>query len=814
VSQTHQVGWSDYTINQFRSDILPNYPDLIPLDHIGETLIRSLTEPSVGLVILGIIIFHPTLKGIRKYSSQHPFVVKTVNSNPSYIKKTELLGFFRLIIWLFGITQLAPFFVVLHHRVLLLWKKNGSKFVVLYLKETVRLLYHFISGRPSKSTRGTLVKVTAKGIPMIIPKELRKYIIEFHLSTIKGLLSVLTVYRVIYYPSKVDLGPIVRPCSGLFTTLPLEEVSHLWKTHFHPLFRRAILPAVSLRFISKAGPNGNPSWTSLLWDGLALVTNSTILEAFKTVAKRIPQGLELVESLNQIKVFETQLLAKAVHRDPEGFILGKLAEKPEPAGKIRIFGITDWWTQMVLYPLHLAIFSVLKKIKNDGTFNQAAPLHLLNDILRGSKRVFSFDLSQATDRLPIDLQVQILSLWLGEEFAKAWKVLLVSRPWYHKGQPVFYGVGQPMGAYSSWAMLALTHHFIIQFAAMRAGWECWFPFYAVLGDDVVIYDDIVAHHYTQIMKGLGVTINMTKSLESDHGVFEYAKRLISPHAEFTPVGAANVLLALRHWYYIPVLFLDLFGKGRQYSIHTIRLLLQTLSRWGPKGLSKANVKLIELVMLLPGGVLSQFWVKIKYRYDISNITSLTAGGPQSASFQSWLQAVQEVLRLKGLRYVQELRKESLRPLSDILCNFYKENQKIRLEETDFVKQTFDSYFSPKSVHHIIYEQTKERLLDWKVVSLLLKGYWPDDTRSVNVADPGLQKRYSSQVLSDFGLASKVLDNPFLDSGYVWDVNDVPIKQARLFAVTSKDLIRRHRVAMRHFRLVNRENLPVVSQHVG
>jgi len=32
-----------------------------------------------------------------------------------------------------------------------------------------------------------------------------------------------------------------------------------------------------------------------------------------------------------------------------------------------------------------------------------------------------------------------------------------------------YAIGQPMGALSSWAMLALTHHLIVQIAAQRVG---------------------------------------------------------------------------------------------------------------------------------------------------------------------------------------------------------------------------------------------------------------------------------------------------------------------------------------------------------
>jgi len=34
---------------------------------------------------------------------------------------------------------------------------------------------------------------------------------------------------------------------------------------------------------------------------------------------------------------------------------------------------------------------------------------------------------------------------------------------------VRYAVGQPMGALSSWAMLALTHHLIVAMAARRVG---------------------------------------------------------------------------------------------------------------------------------------------------------------------------------------------------------------------------------------------------------------------------------------------------------------------------------------------------------
>jgi len=130
------------------------------------------------------------------------------------------------------------------------------------------------------------------------------------------------------------------------------------------------------------------------------------------------------------------------------------------------------WTQTILQPLHAAIFKTLRKIEQDGTFDQAGPLRRLVDRLavRDNKFVVSYDLSAATDRLPIKLQVQVLTQFLGSrDLAEAWACLLVGRDWYLKGEAYRYNVGQPMGALSSWGMLALTHHFVIQLASSRVG---------------------------------------------------------------------------------------------------------------------------------------------------------------------------------------------------------------------------------------------------------------------------------------------------------------------------------------------------------
>jgi len=109
-------------------------------------------------------------------------------------------------------------------------------------------------------------------------------------------------------------------------------------------------------------------------------------------------------------------------------------------------------------------------------------------------------------------------------------------------------------------MLALTHHVLVRVAANRVGLPN-FDHYALLGDDVVIANEKVAKAYHQLMTvTLGVEINLSKSLISSHS-FEFAKRLITREGEVSPVGAKNLLVALKSLKGIPSVLQDLINKG-------------------------------------------------------------------------------------------------------------------------------------------------------------------------------------------------------------------------------------------------------------
>jgi hypothetical protein len=99
--------------------------------------------------------------------------------------------------------------------------------------------------------------------------------------------------------------------------------------------------------------------------------------------------------------------------------LGQLSFKSEAAGKIRVFAMVDIWTQSVLKPVHDSLSLILKSLPNDGTFNQGAAVKRCFLKTKSAGFSYGFDLSAATDRLPISLQVQVMASLFGEAVASS-----------------------------------------------------------------------------------------------------------------------------------------------------------------------------------------------------------------------------------------------------------------------------------------------------------------------------------------------------------------------------------------------------------
>lgn len=122
-------------------------------------------------------------------------------------------------------------------------------------------------------------------------------------------------------------------------------------------------------------------------------------------------------------------------------------------------------------------------------------------------------------------------------------------------------------------MLALTHHIIVQEAARRCGLH-HFTDYALLGDDIVIANTLVAKLYHVIMtEELGMDISLHKSLVSKNS-FEFAKQLIRGEDNLSPLGPKNILLCLKSSGGIISLIVDMMSKGVTYDESSVEDLFK------------------------------------------------------------------------------------------------------------------------------------------------------------------------------------------------------------------------------------------------
>jgi hypothetical protein len=246
-------------------------------------------------------------------------------------------------------------------------------------------------------------------------------------------------------------------------------------------------------------------------------------------------------------------------------ILGRLFNFDAPGGKLRTVAICDYWTQLAMLPVHEHLFKILKILhRNDATFNQDGTV----DTYWAKKLSphWSFDLSAATDSIPIDLYRQVLAPFLRdkdgdltEAYGRAtlWASIMTDRefsiPSPRKGEigytgdiqfrTIEYGTGQPMGAYSSWASMALVHHALVQFAYWKASGKPqpisskWFDPYLVLGDDVDIARDAnVALEYQAACASFGIKIGLAKSLHSKSNFFEFANQRLCETGNISPLS--------------------------------------------------------------------------------------------------------------------------------------------------------------------------------------------------------------------------------------------------------------------------------------
>jgi hypothetical protein len=486
-----------------------------------------------------------------------------------WITLNELKSFYKLPIIITRSKDSSPSLKLLNSRIVTLVENSGFLFAFSYLKEVMRLTIRSLAGQPEPLWNNSIprVKRDPHGLPTIIPLSLRKSLMDpsKNVGIVRVTLCILSVFRVFKVPVKPSMNSILDPFNGSASTFAYLRISKALKMlNFRAKF------SVFRGFISEsAGPNTKFATWGAVIDALAFIEYPRQFITFVRIALLTSSYWYLTLLVVILIIYGPMYISGRIMGFVAPLRMGKLSTVYDQAGKARIVAITNWWIQLALKPLHNSIFDSLKKVSDiDGTFNQGAPLLRLYKERDPRYKFSCFDLSSATDRLPIALQVDILNalgvrgdLWsslldfpwaipgelhkLSDEF----KIQLLKTNKLHivQGeQYVKYSVGQPMGAYSSWGMLAVTHHVIVQIAAVQCGFKVnTFRQYCILGDDIVINNDRVASKYVHLMQTLGVDINDSKSIIS-YDVVEFAKRWLTPYGEISPLGPGNVLNCSRN----------------------------------------------------------------------------------------------------------------------------------------------------------------------------------------------------------------------------------------------------------------------------
>jgi hypothetical protein len=325
------------------------------------------------------------------------------------------------------------FFYNFGKYLLVMNKRHGSTYVVKYLKASQLAVQKVIAGQPFKSLREIepdlpLPRLSRSGLPVIIGTRDRRAILSGSKSVIRMILTLFGVYRIISAEPKSKLNSITDLFSGNTEFLKMASSWFLsnGKAKLGSI-QLSDLKVTKFGFRETASPSNVLSWKGLLTDIFALSLNIKVNNAFlqylkvtgsrslmdyflETQSSIIYNGVEGLPLKKSVNELTDQLVSES--KIP----IGQLSFKKEAAGKLRIFALVDSWTQSILDPLHQSMFGILKGLPNDGTFDQDASFKRCQEKSALYGVAYGYDLSSATDRLPMDLQVNLLaslsSSWL------------------------------------------------------------------------------------------------------------------------------------------------------------------------------------------------------------------------------------------------------------------------------------------------------------------------------------------------------------------------------------------------------------------
>jgi hypothetical protein len=342
--------------------------------------------------------------------------VKTRRSINFYVNEVShayiaLVCFIRLL----GLAQLVINSVLITFvRFLHLWRYNGLKYAAKTYKEGTRLVLKYLAGTPVFAADGIVMGIDRHGLPCFLAPALRSLIRSGSERGIAISLLVMGVYKLFLFRGPIKTAQITDVPRYLETDLYSEIIPNLdW---FGDLLHQAfpVLPwlpygeRMPVKVLSwkryhstnKQGPNG-PALLSCWLDAVALRA-SQLWKPFVEYC-RLTDSRALFHRVDHLSSLTLKVMSLfGLHNRLGSLPTGKISTKIEAAGKMRLFAIPGYFVQTLLRPLHDVVFSYLKEIPTDCTFNQGAGVDAALEWSRkGVQHFWSFDMEGATNRFPV-----------------------------------------------------------------------------------------------------------------------------------------------------------------------------------------------------------------------------------------------------------------------------------------------------------------------------------------------------------------------------------------------------------------------------
>lgn len=202
---------------------------------------------------------------------------------------------------------------------------------------------------------------------------------------------------------------------------------------------------------------------------------------------------------------------------------GQIHFLQEPGGKLRSIASPLRIHQEALRPLGEEIYSIVKNMPWDCTFDQSKAFPFIQSHLKAGGECHSIDLSSATDYFPLSLQMVALRAIFGKDNSYVDLFEEISRGiWESQLGILSWKRGQPLGLYPSFGCFTLTHGLLL----LHLNGGHYDHSFFVVGDDVVILDNVLYDRYITMLDRMHCPWSEDKSLSSNK-LSEFAGKIIT-----------------------------------------------------------------------------------------------------------------------------------------------------------------------------------------------------------------------------------------------------------------------------------------------